>query len=135
MMRIFPLLVVGILFFSILGAGESTNNIFKKDIQESIDYDTLIFTVDFPNDNEYRIINCDNGQKIEIEDYNFLMIPGKPLMPSKNILIALPPNAKTSSIDVKGIEEKQLPGEYNIIHIRMPDQFLAGRAARTGKKL
>ncbi len=43
------------------------------------------------------------------------MEPGKPLLPCKNVLIALPPGAKVHSVDIKGINAEELPDRYYII--------------------
>ena len=63
---------------------------------------------------EYQITSGDKGEKIEMEGFGSLMVPGKPMLPAKNLLIALPPGARVKSVEVKGIGAKQLPGTYRI---------------------
>jgi len=63
---------------------------------------------------DYQIINGDRGQRIEMDGFGYLMEPGKPMLPAKNFLIALPPGAQVQSVEVKGIGAKQLPGTYHI---------------------
>jgi hypothetical protein len=63
---------------------------------------------------EYEISSGDKGERIEMEGYGYLMVPGKPLLPAKNFLIALPPGARVKSVEVKGIGAKQLSGTYRI---------------------
>ncbi len=62
----------------------------------------------------YRIIDNPAGQRIEFNDSGQLAEPGKPLLPAKNILIALPPGARVQSVDIKGLGFSQLPGSYRI---------------------
>ncbi|MCK4404078.1 MAG: hypothetical protein KAW02_03215 [candidate division Zixibacteria bacterium] len=64
---------------------------------------------------EYQIVNTTQGQVIEMEGFGYLMVPGKPMLPAKNFLIALPPGARVRSVEVKGIGAKLLPGTYQIM--------------------
>jgi hypothetical protein len=67
------------------------------------------------NAGEYHITRADKGQRIEMEGFGYLMVPGKPLLPAKNFLIALPPGARVQSVEVKGIAATQLPEIYRIM--------------------
>jgi hypothetical protein len=67
------------------------------------------------NSSEYEIINQDDGQIIRMDDSWYLMVPGKPMLPAKNLLIALPPGARVQSVEVKGLDAEQLPGTYQIV--------------------
>lgn len=62
----------------------------------------------------YQIIDTDEGQRIEMEGFGYLTFPGKPMLPAKNFLIALPPGAKVQSVEVEGIGATQLPGTYRV---------------------
>jgi len=73
--------------------------------------DGLTITVDA---SDYQIINGDRGQRIEMDGFGYLTGPGKPMLPAKNFLIALPPGAQVQSVEVRGIGAKQLPGTYHI---------------------
>jgi hypothetical protein len=64
---------------------------------------------------EYEILDKDGKQTIEMDGFGYLMAPGKPLLPAKNFLIALPPGARVQSVEVKGMGASQLPGTYQII--------------------
>ena len=64
---------------------------------------------------EYQITSGDKGQRIEMEGFGYLMVPGKPMLPVKNFLIALPPKVRVQSVEVKGIGGVQLPETYQII--------------------
>jgi len=63
---------------------------------------------------EYRIIDTDQGQRFEMEGFSYLNTPGKPMLPAKNFLIALPPGARVQSVEVEGVGATQLPGTYRI---------------------
>jgi hypothetical protein len=64
---------------------------------------------------QYKIIDGKQGQRIEMKDFKYLLSPGKPLLPSKNFMIALPPGARVQSVDVRGINPTQLSGNFQII--------------------
>jgi hypothetical protein len=64
---------------------------------------------------EYQITSGNKGQRIEMEGFGYLMVPGKPLLPAKSFLIALPPGARVQSVEVKGTGATQLPGTYRIM--------------------
>jgi hypothetical protein len=67
------------------------------------------------NSSEYQIINQDDGQIIRMDDSWYLMVPGKPMLPAQNLLIALPPGARVQSVEIKGMGAEQLPGTYQIV--------------------
>jgi hypothetical protein len=64
---------------------------------------------------EYEIQDTEQGQKITVENFGHLLVPGKPMLPARNFLIALPPGARVQSVEVKGTGARQLPGTYQII--------------------
>lgn len=65
--------------------------------------------------NEYRIIDGAEGQRIEMAGFGYLMVPGKPLIPARNVLIAVPPGAKVQWVEVRGINPVELSGAYRIV--------------------
>ena len=73
-----------------------------------------VLTIDV-NSGEYQIINRSKGQLIEMDGFGYLIVPGKPMLPSKNFLIALPPGAWVQSVEVKGAGATQLPGTHRIV--------------------
>ena len=75
----------------------------------------LIITASFQDISEVLIERNEYGDTIEMDDFFYVMEPGKPLLPSKNFLIALPPGAKVDSLNVIGINKKQITGDYKII--------------------
>jgi hypothetical protein len=76
------------------------------------------------NSADYEIIDKVEGQVIEMNDFGYLTCPGKPMLPAKNFLIALPPGTRVQSLEVTGIGEKQLPGSYQIVPAPPPIPFL-----------
>lgn len=54
------------------------------------------------------------GQRVEMEGFGRLMVPGQPLLPMKVFLIALPPGALARSVEVLSTETTELPGTYQI---------------------
>jgi len=74
--------------------------------------ESFIINISFP---DFEIVENNGTHSIEIDGYNYLLEAGKPLLPFKNILIALPPDSIVESVDVKGLNMKQIPGFYKII--------------------
>jgi hypothetical protein len=64
---------------------------------------------------DYQIVKGDKGQRVKMQGFSYLMVPGKPLLPARNFLIALPPGAQVRSVEVKGIGATQLPEAYRIM--------------------
>ncbi len=64
--------------------------------------------------NEYNLLKTQDAYRIEMNGFHSIMDPGKPLLPMKNILVALPPGAKVLSVDVVSQESHDLPGSYLI---------------------
>lgn len=77
--------------------------------------ETIELSIQFPNQKEIIIINTENCHTIQLQNYGYLLEPGKPQIPKKNLLIALPPDAKVISIEFKAENEIQLPGTYQLI--------------------
>ncbi len=63
---------------------------------------------------EYRIVPTKDGQRIEMEGRGLLTVPGRPLLPSASITLALPPGARAESVSVESVESTALPGVYRI---------------------
>lgn len=63
---------------------------------------------------DYRIVEKNDGQVVEMDGSGYLTAPGKPMLPARNFLIALPPGARVQSIEVAGFNVQQIPGRFNI---------------------
>jgi hypothetical protein len=74
----------------------------------------IIATVASPERGAVHIIDEGEWQRIELDGFHPLMSPGKPMLPSRSFLIALPPGARVSSVTVEGTDLVQLPGAYRI---------------------
>jgi len=117
MKKLLPLLIVGILVLNVCGAIASNEFSRSEDFVDSNNQGKIIVQVSFPNSDEYQIVNTDNGQRIEMIDLGYLTDVGKPMLPVKKLLIALPPAACVKSVDFKVDGLTQLPGTHNIMPV------------------
>ncbi len=64
---------------------------------------------------EYRIIDDEKGQqKVKMDGFGNLLVPGKPMLPAKTFMIAIPPGAKVLSVTTNSPASTLIPGQYNI---------------------
>ena len=64
---------------------------------------------------DYQIMDVGKGeQKIKMEDFGNLLIPGKPMLPARTFMIAVPPGARIVSVTVDGTRAVSVPGKYQI---------------------
>jgi len=63
---------------------------------------------------EHRIVATNEGDVVEVEGFGLLMAPGKPMLPARTFLIALPPGATAVAARVEGIDARQLEGTYRL---------------------
>ena len=68
----------------------------------------------------YEIESTDQGDIVTVEDYGRLLVPGKPDLPTKIFAIAIPPSAQYVDISYDTGERIELPGEYNVRPIPLP---------------
>jgi len=85
----------------------------------------LVGTVSFPA--EAGVISCtvtldhfsikarEKGHEVMAEGFGFLLVPGKPKLPRKIFSIALPPNTRMTSLNIREGEEVLLEGAYKVI--------------------
>ena len=62
----------------------------------------------------YTITQGAEGSGITMDDFGNLMISGAPMLPMKRFLIALPPGARATSVEVLDISAEEVPGVYHI---------------------
>lgn len=62
----------------------------------------------------FEVVDTPRGQRLEMEAYGDLLVTGGPLLPMKRLLIALPPGARATSVEVQRAETTKLPGTYDI---------------------
>ena len=83
-----------------------------KSIGQNFDIDdSITISLSYP---DFEIVEDEGKHTINMEGYNYLTEPGKPLLPSKKILIALPPDSIAESVYVNGLNIRQVPGFYQI---------------------
>jgi len=110
-MKKIMLLLIATVFVNICisTVGVSTN--LKAINSGYYDVDSFLISFSYP---DFEIVE-DNGKHIiEMDGYDYLSEPGKPLLPSKKILIALPPNTIIESVNFRGLNIRQNPGFYKI---------------------
>jgi hypothetical protein len=76
----------------------------------------------------FSLVEERGGQKIEMEGFEQLKQPGRPMLPEKDMLVLLPPGARFLSLEIEGLESKPVPGNFKIaptpplLPLAMPDQ-------------
>ena len=105
------------LFFIVISSSFSSAIVISinKDSSTSIKEETLVFPLSFPNIHNFNIFNLGGGQRLELEGFGYLMVPGKPMLPVKTYLFALPPGAEVTSVDFKTGSPTQLQRSYDIL--------------------
>lgn len=64
---------------------------------------------------EYEIVNVDEGQQvIKMQGFGNLLVPGKPMLPAKCFMIALPPGAEVISVTSTSTDLMEIQGRYLI---------------------
>lgn len=64
---------------------------------------------------EYRLIHVEKDQyELKMEGFGNLLIPGKPMLPAKTFMIAIPPGAKVLSVTTNSPASTLIPGQYKI---------------------
>ena len=67
------------------------------------------------NAGDFRIEDTEEGlQTIQMVNFGSLLVPGKPMLPVKVFMIALPPGAEVISVDISRNSGIELPGTYKI---------------------
>lgn len=74
--------------------------------------ENLIVTL---NAKSYEVIDLSDGQQqIRMAEFGQLVAPGKPQLPARTFLVAVPPDADIRAVHVEAINETILPGTYRI---------------------
>ncbi len=103
MTRLTPLFLILLLTPSITGAPAVGG--------EKVETLTLVLPA-----GEYQIGDVENGYAgIEVDGFGALGVPGKPQLPAKTFLIALPPGAKVQSVNITSDGPVPIQGSYEII--------------------
>lgn len=63
----------------------------------------------------YEIQETDDGfHRIEMEGFDRLQIPGKPMLPARQFHFAIPPGAQVTEVKIAGAQQMSLEGTYRI---------------------
>jgi hypothetical protein len=110
------LTLASIIFLIISGFGVIGVNFQEKKNthMDLIQNNTLFITISFPDINELRFNIKNDYHRIEIDNFSYFNDIGKPMLPCKKLLYALPNGASINSVDFQFEEITQLPGFYNI---------------------
>jgi hypothetical protein len=68
----------------------------------------------------YEITATHQGHEITIENFGYLLVPGKPILPSKIFAIAIPPGAEVVEITFEPASGITLPGSYEVPPAPLP---------------
>lgn len=113
MKKVVVFLILVLFFFNgitINGATSITHEKLNTQLEHSFE-----ININLPNTNDLKLNNYNNWNKIEHEDFVYLTNPGKPMIPVKKLLIALPPNAIFENIKITEFKFLNLSGVYNIM--------------------
>jgi hypothetical protein len=107
---------------NVIGTSFSVDRITNS---SSLTGNIIIYNIDFPSIDKINIQEKDENKIIRIDDFNYLNEIGKPRLPAKNYLFALPPNSKVKSLEYSFEDLTEIPGFYNIepVEIMIPLDF------------
>jgi hypothetical protein len=114
MKKIIAVIVISFLIISGFGAFGANLKTKNNTFIESAQNNNLVFSLSFPSIEELRFLNKNGFQRIEIDSFSYLTNIGKPMLPVKNFIFALPPSARVRSVDFQFDKLTELPGFYNI---------------------
>ena len=67
------------------------------------------------NAGEYRIVDLEGGRHLtQIDEFGYLLVPGKPMLSARVFLVAVPPGVEITSVTTTGLNPVELPGRFNI---------------------
>ena len=112
--------LIGIFFCMLMISSVMTS------VSVNIDSETVLFDINDGVINVaipvgiYEIETTPRGDKITVDDFGRLLIPGKPNLPSKIFSIAIPPGAEITNVNFEASNSIVLSGNYNVIPITLP---------------
>jgi hypothetical protein len=68
----------------------------------------------------YTVTHTERGDEISAEGFGSLLVPGKPLLPSKIFAIAIPPEAELLAVSYAAGDGVVLPGTYEVPPAPLP---------------
>ena len=90
-----------------------------------LEEENLFYKVSLPELTDLKIIDEENGHRLEIKDFNYLSIPGKPMLPVKTILFALPPG-RENVLSPLSFTRSTLPSLITTAVPRILGRFFSG---------
>lgn len=87
---------------------------------------TYTFSIKIPDSYIVRM-DKNNNDVLLMDGFHFIIDAGKPVLPSKNYLIALPPGARVESVEITGQNLRQQPNTYQIKPAPAPLPLIAPR--------
>jgi hypothetical protein len=75
----------------------------------------LVWDITFPHPEKLEIVTEGEGHVISLDGFEYINVPGKPLLPAKTLTFALPPGAHVTSVKVHPSGSHRLPGTYRIL--------------------
>ncbi|MCK4822299.1 hypothetical protein KA005_41435, partial [bacterium] len=112
MKKSYTLLIIGCLIST------SFLTIASPVIRRESDQDTsslsLVVSLSFQHENEMIFRDTTEGVRIELMDCNYLSVIGEPMLPEKDVLIALPPGCVYTNVEIIYFQPVELPGYYDI---------------------
>lgn len=113
MEKILSLMIIGFLISSGFLVSASLNveeREYNTDTNQS-----MAISLCFPQEDEIQFSRSTEGVQIDIEGFSYLSVIGKPMLPVKNLLIALPPGCTFEDVEVTAFHPVELPGLYDIM--------------------
>lgn len=113
MKKFITLVIIGAVIFS--GLLASSSSIVNMDDIDDYDEQIIVVSHSFPKEDEIKLINTNDGTRLVIDGFNYLTEIGKPMLPVKNMLIALPPGAIYDNVEIIKNNPMELNGIYDIM--------------------
>jgi len=102
-------IISAVVFSGLLASSSSIVNIDDYDKQ------IIIISHSFSKEDEINFINTNEGTRLVIDGFNYLTEIGKPMLPVKNMLIALPPGVIYNNFEIIKNNPIELKGIHNIM--------------------
>jgi len=113
MKKFLSLMIIGSLISSGFLVGAS-RNVEERNYNSNIKQ-SMVISLDFQQEDEIQFIMTTEGVRIDIEGFSYLSVIGKPMLPVKNLLIALPSGCTFENVEVTAFYPVELPGLYDIM--------------------
>ncbi|MBU0641450.1 MAG: hypothetical protein KKB50_21525 [Planctomycetes bacterium] len=68
----------------------------------------------------YELTAGTRGTEIQLDDFGYLLVPGKPALPSKIFAVAIPPGARVTGVEFETGAGEVLPGSYQVAPSVLP---------------